>query len=146
MLNPFTEVNWKPDHSERRKFAFSLIVGFPILALLFLVAGRLRTGGWDPTIPIRLGVGGAGLGAILWLLPEIARPFYVVWYGFACCMGLVIGNVLLSLFFYVVVSGIGLMLRVTGRDPLRKAFDKSASTYWTDVPKKTDPKRYYQQF
>ncbi|MFT4587452.1 MAG: hypothetical protein ACI9VS_002084, partial [Candidatus Binatia bacterium] len=30
MLNPFKEVDWNPDLPARRKFAVSLVIGFPI--------------------------------------------------------------------------------------------------------------------
>ena len=43
MLNPIKEVNWQPDTAARRVFAKSLMIGFPCLALLFLVAGRIKT-------------------------------------------------------------------------------------------------------
>jgi hypothetical protein len=146
MINPFTEVNWRPDTAAKRKFAVSLIVGFPIIALIFLLIGRWHSGAWNVTLPLWIAVLGAGTGAVLWLLPFIARPFYVVWYGLACCIGFVLGNVLMSLFFFTVVTVTGLLLRLTGRDPLRKGFDKAAKTYWRDVPPVKDPKRYYRQF
>ncbi len=146
MMNPFNEVNWNPDTAARRKFAASLMVGFPVLAVLFLLIGRWHSGGWNIDAALMLGGIGAGAGLFLWLAPGVARPFYMIWYGFACCMGFVIGNVLMSLFYYIVVTGIGLALRAAGRDPLRKAPDKSLKTYWKDVPKTTDPRRYYKQF
>lgn len=46
MVNPFKEVNWKPDTAEKCTFGKSLIVGFPILALIFLVVVRVKTGVW----------------------------------------------------------------------------------------------------
>jgi len=146
MLNPFTEVNWRPDRTAKRKFAASLVIGFPILAALFLLIGRWHSGAWNLTVPLWVGGVGAGAGVVLWLVPAIATPFYVVWYGLACCMGFVIGNVLMSLFYYLGVTPIGLALRAAGKDPIRKAPDKSAATYWTDVPKVKDPRHYYRQF
>ena len=49
MLNPFKEVNWTPDLGEKRKFGRSLVLGFPCMALMFLLMGRLRTGGCTGT-------------------------------------------------------------------------------------------------
>ncbi len=146
MLNPFTEVNWKPDTAAKRKFALSLIIGFPIIAVIFLLIGRWHSGEWNYTRSIWIGGVGAGVGTVLWLLPVIAKPFYLIWYGLSCCMGFVIGNVLMSVFYYVVVTGVGLALRVSGKVPIRKVLDKSAKTYWTDVPPVKDPSHYYRQF
>jgi len=44
MINPFKEINWKPGESELRKFAWSLIIGFPCLALVFFIAKWAKAG------------------------------------------------------------------------------------------------------
>src|SRR5262245_14695555 len=84
MMNPFKEVNWKPDVAERRKFARSLVIGFPCIAVVLILAGWMKTGVWK--IQPALIIGGTGLviGLVLLALPGIARPFYVIWYGLAC--------------------------------------------------------------
>ena len=146
MLNPFKEVNWHPDTAARRVFAKSLMIGFPCLALLFLVAGRIKTGAWNPAFSLQLAAIGAGAGALFWLVPAIAKPFYVVWYALACCIGLVVGNVVFALIFYVLVTGTGLLKRLGGRQAIRKTRDPQASTYWIAAPPPPEPKRYYSQF
>ena len=40
MINPFKELNWKPDRTELKKFGISLVIGFPIIAVI-LLAGLL---------------------------------------------------------------------------------------------------------
>lgn len=145
MLNPFKDVNWNPGLAERRKFARSLVIGFPAIAIFFSIIGRLTAHAWKPFF-LWLGVIGLGVGVLLWLLPQIARPFYVVWYFIACCMGFVTGNVLLSALYFLVFTPFGLLMRTAGRDPLKKKFDKSTPTYWQDAKKVVDLKRYYRQF
>ena len=146
MVNPFKEVNWRPNVAERRKFALSLMIGFPCVALLFLLAGRLARGSWSPVLPLWIGGVGVGLGVVLWLLPWLARPFYLVWYALACCIGIVVGNLLLIAFFYLVMTPIGVLMRAAGRAPMQKGFDRSAATYWTNAEKVSDPRRYYRQY
>jgi len=145
MINPFAEVNWNPDARARKKFAVSLIIGFPAIATLFSAIVFLKNHSLNHFF-IWLGVIGLAAGIFFWLLPQIARPFYLVWYFIACCMGFVIGNLLFSLFFYLIFTPIGLLLRLR-RDPgLTKGFDKSRKSYWRDAEKTVDLKRYYQQF
>lgn len=146
MLNPFKEVNWHPDAAARRTFARSLIIGFPCVALVVLLAGWLAGKGWNVPFALKLGGFGAAAGVLLYAVPVIARPFYVVWYALACCVGLVIGNVVLGLIFYLLVTGIGLVKRLGGRQPIRKTPDRLAKTYWIDAPPAPEPKRYYRQF
>jgi hypothetical protein len=145
MMNPFAEVDWNPDVRARKKFAVSLVIGFPVIAILFGGVTRLVKHSWHP-IFLWLGIIGLTVGIVLWLLPQIARPFYVVWYFIACCIGIVVGNLLFALFFYFVVTPLGLCLRLRRNQPITKGFDPVRKSYWRDVKKPVDLKRYYRQF
>ena len=146
MVNPFKEVNWNPGPRERRKFAFSLIIGFPCIAVVLLVLGLLRGKGLNFPLAAIVGGGGVAVGLLLLALPQITRPIYVAWYFVACCIGTVVGNLALGIVFFVLVTGIGLLMRAFGRRPVRKTFDKRAETYWQDAENVDDPSRYYRQF
>ena len=145
MINPFAEVNWNPDRPARRKFAVSLIIGFPTIAVVFLAVAYLKHHSLNHFF-LWLGVVGLAAGIILWLLPQIAKPFYLVWYFIACCMGFVIGNLLFALFFYLIFTPLGLILRLRKNPGITKGFDKQRSSYWHDAEKPVDLKRYYRQF
>ena len=145
MMNPFAEVDWNPDLRARKKFAVSLIIGFPVIAAVFSLVTFLRT---HPVyhFALWLGVIGVGLGVVLWVVPQISKPVYLIWYFVACCMGFVIGNTLFALFFYVVFTPLGLCLRLRKNKAVTKVFDKSRKSYWRDAEKPVDLKRYYRQF
>jgi hypothetical protein len=145
MMNPFTEVNWNPDRPARRKFGLSLMIGFPCIAAVLLLGGHLAKGGWKPGL-FWLGGVGFALGLVFWALPAIAKPFYLVWYFLGCCVGFVVGNLVLTLFFYALLSPVGCLMRFRGRRPLTKGFDKTKTTYWENAEKAVDVKSYYQQF
>ncbi len=146
MVNPFKEVNWNPDTAALRTFAKSLVVGFPCLAVAFLLIGWFGGKGWNVSFALKLGGLGAAAGVLFYALPALAKPFYIGWYALACCIGLVVGNVLLGLIFYVLVTGIGLLKRLGGRQAIRKSPNPQADTYWVDAPPAPEPKRYYLQF
>ena len=145
-MNPFREINWQPGRQERRKFAVSLIVGFPCVAVVMLIARRWHGGDGSFGFPLVVGGGGAVLGLILWAAPQIARPFYVAWYAAACCAGWLIGNVVLAAVYVLMFAPLGWAMRALGRRSFRKTFDRSAPTYWRDAEKPDDPVRYYRQF
>lgn len=146
MVNPFNEVNWKPGLPERRKFAVSLMIGFPAVAVALLLAGRLHGGTWRFELP--LAVGGIGLvaGLVFRVLPQIVRPFYLGWYSVACSIGFVVGNVALAGVYLLLFTPIGLVRRAFGRQTFSKGFDRGAPTYWRDVRKTVDLTKYYRQF
>ena len=93
-----------------------------------------------------IGLIGLAVGVVLWLIPQIARPFYMLWYFLGCCVGIVMGNVLFAAFFYFVLTPMGLVMRLVGRDPLRRKIDRSTPSYWQAAEKVADLKRYYRQF
>ena len=146
MVNPFPEVNWSPGTGERRKFALSLIIGFPCVAAALLLFGWLRGWGWNIHLATVVGGGGLAVGLFLLALPQAARPVYIAWYFIACCIGAVVGNLVLAIVFFVLVTGLGLFMRALGRRPFRRTFDKRAATYWQDAESVDDPSRYYRQF
>jgi len=146
MLNPFKEVNWQPDTAARRTFAKSFIIGFPFVALVFLLVGKLSSGAWNLEFALKLGGLGAAAGVLFYAMPAIAKPFYVVWYALACCIGLVVGNVVLGLIFYVLVTGIGLVKRLFGSQPIRKTPDPLVKSYWLAAAPPSNLKRYFSQF
>jgi hypothetical protein len=148
MINPFTEVNWKPDLEEKRKFALSLVLGFPCLALVLILVGWIAKGRWDANLnfALALALGGASAGGLFWLFPLIVRPLYVTWYFVACCMGIVMGNFLLAGFFFLVLTPIGLLKRVFLANGFSKGFDNKADTYWNDASPPKDPAAYYKQY
>ena len=146
MVNPFKEVNWNPDTAALRTFARSLVIGFPCIAVAFLLAGFLAGKGWNLFFALKLGGFGAVAGVLFYTAPVIAKPFYVVWYALACCIGLIVGNVVLALIFYVLVTGIALVRRFFGSQPIRKTPDPQAKTYWLAAAPPPNLKRYFSQF
>jgi hypothetical protein len=146
MLNPFRDVNWNPDSAGRRAFGRSWIVGFPIVGLLVLIVNWWRIGEWLLGVPVAIAGVGVVAGTVFFLLPALARPFYVVWYGLACAIGFVVGNVFLVTVFYVIVTGTGWVLRLFGRRPLDTTLDRARASYWHDAGPSPAPERYLRQF
>jgi hypothetical protein len=91
-------------------------------------------------------VAGAVLFAAYYAVPPIRRPIYLGWMYAAYPIGWVISHVLLALAFWGVIVPVGLLMRVVSRDPLARAFDPSAKSYWTPHEPGTDASRYFRQF
>jgi hypothetical protein len=146
MLNPFLEINWRPSLPERRKFAVSLVVGCPIVAAALFSAGRWHHSPATTSAALMVGATGTALGLVFWLLPQIARPFYIIWYGVAGGVGFVVGNALLVMIYLFVFAPIGLAMRMARRRPLGRGIDRSAPSYWHEAPPADAPEKYYRQF
>ena len=155
MINPFKEINWKPEQEDLRKFAVALIIGFPIIAVVFFLITWARnepdvtTGSSmpDPQFFLLLGGIGFGVGVICRFVSPVARLLYPIWYGIAACIGIVLANLLFTLLFYVLFAPLGLFMRfIVGRDPLGLKKQEGAASYWKDAPPERPAAHYFRQY
>jgi hypothetical protein len=146
MFNRFSEVNWRPSLAERRAFGWSLVIGFPSVAATLLLAARLWSGMWRVTPFLWLGGCGLAAGALFVAIPFLARPFYLLWYFLACCIGTIVGNLLLAAFYLLIITPVGAVMRAFGRQAVSKNFDRNIRSYWVDAEKSDDVEDYYRQF
>ena len=91
------------------------------------------------------------IGAFLvlagFLFPSILRPLNKAWMTLAVLLGWVMTRVILSLLFYLVITPISLIARISGKHFLDLKIDKTRATYWEkrkNVP--SSPVDYEKQF
>jgi hypothetical protein len=60
----------------------------------------------------------------------ILRPIYVWWMRFAFLLGWVNTRILLTVFFYCILTPTALVLRLMGKDLIDKKVDRNAQSYW----------------
>ncbi|MFO1514979.1 MAG: SxtJ family membrane protein [Verrucomicrobiota bacterium] len=126
---------------ERDLRKFGLMVGgvFALLGLLFLWRHPGRS-------PYFLWPGGVlmVLGAIL---PRTLKWIYIAWMSVAFVLGFVMAHVILTLFFFLIITPIGLVARLFSQDFLSLKLDHAARTYWLPREKKArSPVTYERQF
>ena len=81
------------------------------------------------------------------LIPSILKPIQKVWMTFAILMGWVMTRVLLSVLFYLTLTPLGFILRLTGKDLLDQRLDPKKNSYWkirSQTPR--IPSDYERQF
>ena len=145
MINPFSDIQWKPGIAEKRAFAKSIAIGLPAVAAVLGGIGFLKTNAWPPWTFWLGGICGA-LGVLLWLVPRIAGPFHAIWFGLAACVGFVVSNIAAAAVYFLVITPVGLLLRAFGRDPMERRFDRGKRSYWKDAEKVDDAERYFRQY
>ena len=62
-------------------------------------------------------------------MPALLSPVFKVWMKIGHVMGWVNTRIILGVLFYGVVTPMGLVMRLTGRDPMRRGFEPDAQTY-----------------
>ncbi len=77
----------------------------------------------------------------------ILRPVYIAWMKFAFVLAWINTRIILGLFFFLVLTPIGLAMRFAGKDLLDKRMDRSAKSYWVKRQRvKLDQSRYERLF
>ena len=73
---------------------------------------------------------GALLAAFGIVWPRALKYVYIAWMALAFTLGFVMSNVILTVFFFLFVTPIGLLARLFQRDFLARKWDKRAASYW----------------
>jgi ABC-type uncharacterized transport system permease subunit len=78
--------------------------------------------------------------------PGLLRIVYLGMIYATLPIGIVVSYVILAATYYLVVTPIGLVLRLCGYDPMQRRFDREAKTYW--VPREEEAKmdHVFRQF
>ena len=135
----FQHVKWRPDGRELRRFAVAMLVGFSLLGLF--AAWRAKEVG---NASIVFWVIGVSL-AIAAFVPKLNRVAYLAVYLPTSIMGYVVSNVILTLMFFLVITPLGIILRLMGKDLLQQRRPKERAM-WTPVKAEKTEESYYRQF
>ena len=68
---------------------------------------------------------------------KILTPLNKLWFKFGVILGKIISPIIMGIIFFLVVTPIGLIMKVLGKDLLRLKYNKKDNTYWI---KKNGPK------
>ena len=127
-----------PSHLSEKSFGLMFAVVFLIVfGLVWIIGGNARI--W------LVAVAGAFLGLAL-VSPIILLPLNRLWSLFAEKFGRFNNFLLLSIFFFLFLLPISLGLRLFGKDPLKRKFDKSAASYFEPVSRKLTADNYSDMF
>lgn len=101
--------------------------GFVLAAACALLYGL---GAWSGSGKLGWLIAAVLLLAVTLAVPGVLAPFKKLWMRFGGLLHVVVSPVLLALFYYTVVSPIGLWMQLWGKDPLR--LKRGRPTYWID--------------
>ena len=117
-----------------------------VFAGVFAIIGLFPLWDGDSVRLWALIVSGAFLALSL-LAPTLLKPFNQLWFRLGQILHKVVNPVIMALLFYLTVVPTGLIMRLAGKDPLRRRFDPEAKTYWIERnPPGPDPDTMRNQF
>ena len=135
------EINWCPKRKELRNFAIiALIASLLIASLLYVLKGvRIQ---WTIIIIA------AGFGIFLssFVSLKLTRIIYLGLILATFPIGWAISMTLLTAFYFLLITPLGLLFRLLGRDPLCRKFDPAAKSYWQPRREPDSLDRYFHQY
>jgi len=115
----------KSGKKQLREFGLTIGIILAILGAIALWRGK--------PIYLRLLVAagifiGFGLG-----FPKPLKLIHKIWMSFSIIIGFFVSRLILSVLFYAVLTPIGLIMRIFGKDILDQRIDKNKHSYWQEV-------------
>jgi hypothetical protein len=134
------EINWNPEKRELRKFGLIAVVvlGVAGIILRFVFGAAVL---WA-VLP---GAAGLCIFLITFVSAKAGRIIYLALTFAALPIGLVMSVLLMGVFYFLVLTPVGLVFKIMGRDTLARRFEPDAPTYWTPRRGADDPERYFHQ-
>ncbi len=143
------EINLRPDERTLRQFGFIAVAGFAGLAAI----------AWFEVLIFSFGLGVAreplaiafaavaGLSGVFSLVyPKANLPVYVGMTIATYPIGFVLSYLIMGTLFYLIITPIGLLLRLFGTDPMERRILPDAETYWADAAPVRPRSSYFKQF
>lgn len=133
-------VNRNPSDRQLRQFGL-IWLGF---LTFFGVMAWFKFG--SPTAAKGLWIAAAVVPVIGWLYLPFMRLVFVGMSYAAWPIGFVVSHVVLAAVFYLVVTPIGLVMRLFGYDPMTKKRTADEISRWVERPAERAAQSYFRQF
>jgi hypothetical protein len=126
--------------STNRSFGFVIGGAFLLIGVAPLVHAPHQPRWWAIAIAVIF----AGFAQ---LRPDLLSPLNKLWLRFGLLLHKIVSPIILGLLFYTTVLPVGLLMRASGKDPLRLKADVDADSYWVmREPPGPAPETMTQQF
>lgn len=127
-----TGVSARLSAKELRRFGFTVAIPLSLLG---------GVGAWrgHSVLPIVLGGLALILAGLAVVAPSLLGPVHRVWMQMAQALGWFNTRVLLGLVYFLVMTPIGIVMCLMGRDPLDRRL-KDRLSYWVERRRHSDPR------
>ena len=134
----FADIDKSPSLQKRASFALTLcLVALGGGCLIWVEASEQAALWFGGTV--------AAIGTLA-LLPIFGRFIYVGWFGLGIAIGVLTSPFILGALFVLTIIPAGLVMKVIGRDPMKRRLSADAASYWEDYSRPPDPRSYFRQW
>ena len=117
-----------------------------VFAAVFLLVGfgPLLTGGdvriWSIAVALAFGL-------VALIIPATLGPLNRLWTRFGLLLHKIVSPIVLGIMFFLVITPMGFVMRMLGKDPLRLRRDPKTGSYWIErSPPGPPPETFIDQF
>ncbi len=135
------EINWKPSHRELRQFAG---IWFPLACAILCWLVYKATGSWQSSAV--LGSVAAVLAVTAYFVPAFGQRLFVVWMMAVFPIGWTVSHVLMGMIYFLLITPMGLIMRLCGRDSMGRKFLPQRDSYWVPHQAPKDKHQYFRQY
>ena len=128
----------KEEPKEWRKAAWMSALGLALLSSLLRWRHVLPAPAWGMVLCLL-----AALAVAAALRPRWFRGYYRFSAKLGFGLSQAVGRTMLALLFFIVVTPLGLAMRMLGKDPLRLRRPAGAESYWSEVRRKSSLDRLF---
>jgi len=135
------EINWNPKPKELRNFGIIALIATAVISLLLYLIKDLG-------IQWILIITGIGFAIFLCSLisGKLTRMIYIGLTLLTLPIGWAVSFILLAIFYFLILTPLGLVFRLIGRDPLQRNFNSKEKSYWLRRNPPNTIDRYFHQF
>jgi hypothetical protein len=120
------KLNLKDEPKEWRKSALLTIFGLALIVSLLRWRRHFPQNAWLAVLAV---LGATALAAIF--RPRWFRGFHLFSMQLGFIISQLLGRAILAVFFIIIVTPMGWILRLAGKDPLQLRRPRNAETYWS---------------
>lgn len=121
---------------DMKKFGFTMAIALGVLAaLVFFFGSHPERSYW---------LGGIALLFLFlgFLIPQLLKPIHLLWMGLALVLGFFMSRLLLTILFFLILTPIGFIMRLFGKDLLDEKLQRDKNSYWIKREQDQNPQRY----
>ena len=141
------KITKKLTKTESRVFATKLILGFPIVGLVWscLIYYFSNSNTFNLNIAYWIGCVGIATGLLCLISPMVNALIWAVWNRLIVIIDSIIIWSTLPIFYYIIFFPFALLIRSFGKKTMQNQ-NKNKITFWKDVVENTSKKQYLRQF
>jgi hypothetical protein len=133
-------INTNPSGKQLAVFGATWVVVFGAVGAILM-----RRGAPLPAV-VGVWIAAAAVPAVGAAWPRLLRLVYVGMSYAAMPIGVVVSFLLLAAVYYLLLTPIGLAMRLLGHDPMSRKFPSDQASHWLPRRADEDVRRYFRQF